>query len=125
LGLHSYSAIPAQQFKNKQFIILIIIIIKENSMAKVITVDVPPNTWVDVNTVSGIAVGSSITIQNVSTVWVNIQESSSEPTEEREGKIITNLDKSSAEALVKSGSDKIWVRSTQEDRGAVVAVQEV
>ena len=94
-------------------------------MAKVITVDIPPNTWVDVNTVSGIAVGSSITVQNVSTVWVNIQESSSEPTEEREGKIITNLDKSSAEALVKSGSDKIWVRSTQEDRGAVVAVQEV
>ena len=93
-------------------------------MSKVINVDITPDTWVNVNTLTGISVGTEFRIQNDGVIWVRIQESSTQPTENKEGKILTNLDKSSSSATITSGSETLWARSSIEGRSGSLAVQE-
>ena len=81
--------------------------------------------WVDINTSTGIVVGKAITIQNTGTVWVQIAESTTEPTEAEFHKVITSLTYPSPEAQVLQGALKVWARSTLASSAAVVAVQEV
>jgi hypothetical protein len=70
-------------------------------------------TWVDLNTVSGITVGSEFTIQNKRSSWVLLHESSTEPlAAEMSGVYLTDLSKSSGRCTVKSGSLKIWGKTT-------------
>ncbi|MCP3683205.1 MAG: hypothetical protein GY861_10995 [bacterium] len=93
-------------------------------MAQVINLDLPSSgEWVDINTASGIAVGSDLTIQCTGTVWVRLQESSTTPSTEEEGKLITNLSEANAEAQVINAPLRLWGRSTREGRTAQIAVQ--
>ena len=93
-------------------------------MAKVINLTLPANgDWVDINTASGISIGTNITVQCTGTVWVQLQESPSTPSTKEEGKIITNLADPSAEAQVINAPLRLWGRSTREGRTAQIAVQ--
>ncbi len=81
--------------------------------------------WVDINTSTGIAVGKAITIQNTGTAWVQIAESTTEPTDPAFHKVITSLTYPSPEATVLQGALKVWARSSLGSSAAIIAVQEV
>lgn len=94
-------------------------------MTKIINITVPADDWVNVNTTTGIAAGKQVTLQNDGVVWIRIQESPTKPTTTKEGKLLTNLDKASSNALVLKDSDFLWAISSVEGRGGRLAVQEV
>lgn len=95
-------------------------------MSKIYKVVLPEDQqWVDLNTSTGIAVGTAMTIQNTSTVWVQLSESDNEPTDQEFHKVITSLTYPSSEAQVLQGALKVWARSTLASSSAVIAVQEV
>lgn len=92
-------------------------------MAEVITVNIPEDTWVDVNTLSGIAEGTAFTGQNSGIPWIRLQESATQPTNNVEGKLITNLFQSSPDFSVVEGSGKIWARVANEGKTGSIRVQ--
>lgn len=95
-------------------------------MSKISKVVLPDDqSWVDINTSSGIAVGTAMTIQNTSTIWVHLAESDSEPTEAEYHKVITSLTYNNAEAQVLTGSGRVWARSSVATRQGTLAIQEV
>tara|TARA_B100001105_G_scaffold204145_2_gene167899 strand:- start:786 stop:1073 length:288 start_codon:yes stop_codon:yes gene_type:complete len=93
-------------------------------MSEVVNIKILKDTWVNVNTLSGIPVGAEFRIQNDGVTWVRVQESGGQPLDEKEGKLLTNLDKSSSSALIPTGSGEIWARSSVIGRDATLAVQE-
>lgn len=89
--------------------------------------DIPAtfDDWVDLNTVSGIAVGTAMRIQNKSTVWVHIAEQTAKPAlDSKAGTLISNMSSAYAFATVLTGAQKIWARSSVETRTAQLSVQE-
>lgn len=93
---------------------------------KVINLSLPSDgSWVDINTASGIAVGTNVTVQCDGTAWVRIQESDTKPDTPDQGKLITNLSQNSAEAIVNNSPLKLWARSTRPNCSASIAIQEL
>ncbi len=96
-------------------------------MATLPDVVVPFDDFISVNTESGIAVGTAITIQLKTTSWVRLVESSSkpDPSVTNIGVILSNLSYPYAIADITSGSEEIWAISTREGQGASLNVQEL
>ena len=87
--------------------------------------DVPlADDWLDLNTYTGIAVGTAMNIQNDGAYHFRIQESSTEPVSENEGFRVTTLGADYAAPTVRSGSLKIWVRCVS-PAGTIIKVQEI
>lgn len=70
------------------------------------------NTWVDINTVSGIAVGEPFLIQNKRSTWAIIQESNTAPDDSsQDGIPLTNMGESTSKCYISQGSGRIWIKS--------------
>lgn len=90
--------------------------------------DIPvDNTaWVDLNTESGISVGTKMLITNKSDTWGLLYEGAVAPSiDSVDGVLITNLNKSYATAIILAGSLKIWAIAKKEGVGLKLSVQEV
>lgn len=94
-------------------------------MTEVKNITIPPDEWVNVNTLVGIVVGTEMLVQNDGVSWVRLQESTTQPVAETEGKLLTNLKDSTANGSVDAGSDDLWARSTRKGVSGSLAVQEV
>jgi hypothetical protein len=82
------------------------------------------DAWVDLNTTSGIAVGSEFTIQNKRSTWILLHESTSQPSaNETSGVYLTNLDRPDGKGKVVTGSLKIWAKSTKAGVTALINIQ--
>ena len=92
-------------------------------VTKVRILPTDPNVWVDLNTETGIAVGTDVSIQNTGTAWFYIQEKDTEPVDDDEGKIVTSLRESSPEVVADDTPLKLWVRSCSKDQTIKLAVQ--
>lgn len=90
-------------------------------MAKSIDIYID-NSWVDLNTVSGIAVGTPVAIQNKGLYAVLVQESDLEPETTSEGKVVTTLGGGSAEAYYDESSLKLWAYCASPN-GTTISVQ--
>ena len=88
---------------------------------------VPFDDFISVNTESGIAVGTAITIQLKSTSWVRLVESDTkpDPSVTNIGVILSNLSSPYAIADITSGSGEIWAISTKDKQAASLNVQEI
>lgn len=95
-------------------------------MAKVFNVNVPANSWVNLNAATGIVAGSGCTIQNVGSSFIRLQESATEPETTSEGKLISPMDKPYGEAYVPSCTDPLWAYMVKETGSVgVVTMQEI
>jgi hypothetical protein len=86
-----------------------------------ITIRIPANTVVSMNSLSAIPVGTGVEIQNVSVTPVKVQGSLTEPSMD-DYKLLTRRGTSGATLLSGEGSLEVWMMSTSE---AVVAVEEL
>ena len=85
---------------------------------------VPYNDWLDLNTASGIAVGTAMIIKNKSQTSVRIQEGTTKPdANSTDGEVLTSMALDYAGARVKSNSLKIWVKSVKEKPLGKLTVQ--
>ena len=95
-------------------------------MASVINLTLPDSgEWVDVNTLSGIAVGTDITLQCTGTTWLKLQESDTQPVTLDQGNVMTGMASTSSEAIVTNSPLRLWARSYTVGRTAEIAVQEI
>lgn len=100
-------------------------------MAKLHKLQIPANTWVPIYSDSddGIAVGTSVLIQNISTSWIKITELEENEIPDIEDdlpcNILTNVDKPYATAEILKGSGYVFVKPYNSDRSAVITIQEV
>ena len=75
---------------------------------------VDTSAWVDINTVSGIAVGTEMQIINKSIAWVTYFEGAVAPSvDSTDGTPSTSLYESDAKVTIKVGSLKIWAKARQ------------
>lgn len=74
-------------------------------------VSVTGSSWLDINTLGGVAVGSAFSIQNVGTAIVYLYESSTLPTDV-DGVILFDALTSGSNSLayVSTGSQRVWVK---------------
>lgn len=87
---------------------------------------VDSTAWVDLNTATGIAVGTPMNIVNKSVTWCKLYESSTTPSLSVDGgDLISSYDKNYASANTKSGSLTIWALSTIEGRTLKLAIKEI
>jgi len=76
--------------------------------------------WVSVNTLSGIAAGTRIKIQNKTTKYMLLLEGASKPDiTDFSGELITNLHLHEASKIVTEGSPEVWVRNKKEGEGKI------
>ena len=92
-------------------------------MAEIFEVPVV-DTWVDINTVTGLAVGTALEIMNKGLYGVYVTESVTEPVQDKVGKPLTSISRNYAVATVLEGSDTVWVRCVNPE-GTTLAVQEI
>lgn len=87
---------------------------------------VPSNQFIDVNTLSGVTVGSAMTILNKGNYNIVLQESTLQPAASSEdGVIMSNIYSPHARADIRSGSIKIWARTLGTDVSCKINVQAV
>lgn len=88
------------------------------------TISVPLDSWVSVNTLSGVVIGTAMDLQNVGTGWIILQEASAKPSDSSmEGIILTSLFYPNSGRTVTSESGQIWAKATQ--IASRLAVQEL
>lgn len=76
--------------------------------------------WISVNSLSGIAVGTQLRVQNKATNFCLLQEAASKPDIANfEGEIITPIYQPEPSKIVLAGSGEVWVRPSFEGEGAV------
>ncbi len=91
-------------------------------MAIFTNVTVSNDTWYDINTLSGAAVGTGLLIQNISTGNVILVESATMPVTDN-GPILLNATQGdSAKATIEAGSLKMWAKVVGSPSKAVLAV---
>ena len=92
-----------------------------------IDLNIENNTdWVSINSLSSIAVGTAIDIQNKWYDWGLLQESITKPLiTDFTGIVITALGSVENNKSVSTGSDEVWVRSYYPNRSLKFNVQEV
>jgi len=81
-------------------------------------------TWVDINTITGISVSTnaiSIVVEGVSSVYIT--ESATQPTNPVEGVSLTNKSKSYASIVATSTSGRLWAKAAS-PTGSIISVQE-
>jgi len=84
------------------------------------------DSWVDLNTTSGVAVGSEFIIQNKKTTWILLYEGTDAPlSTSTAGVYLTNLDRPDGKCTVRSGSLKVWAKSTVSGVKGYINVQGV
>ena len=79
-------------------------------MAAFNNVIVSGDTWVNINTLSGAAVGSAINIQNIGLGACLLQESNTMPTEDKGGLLFPPMYDSLSKAIVAAGSETMWAK---------------
>ena len=95
-------------------------------MAQTLPDIVVENTWVSLNSLGPIAVGTAFKIQNKSTTWVILQESATQPLNtDTKGELVTDLFHAEPSKLIAAGSLEIWAKSTIDSRFATLSVQVV
>ena len=81
--------------------------------------------WVDVSTETGIASGSSVTIQNKGVELVLLWISNTKPSADSEdGIIIYTLPHQHSIKTIKSGHNKLWLKTLSSNRSSKVNVSE-
>jgi hypothetical protein len=89
-------------------------------------IHVDDTAWVDVNTASGVAVGSKFRITLKSTTWCRLYEGTVAPAiDSKDGEVITDKYNPYNVAVIPAGSSKIWARSSSEGRSSDIMVQEI
>lgn len=87
-------------------------------------IKLPLRQWVSLNQLSGISTGASFEIQNISTPWVTLRESSEQPeSNTTTGSVLTSVFFNESTRTVTAGSSEIWAMALQ--NGAAVIVQEI
>ncbi|AUR92133.1 hypothetical protein NVP1170O_020 [Vibrio phage 1.170.O._10N.261.52.C3] len=82
--------------------------------------------YVSLNSISGIAVGDPMLIQNVSNVWGNIVESSTQPLVDFDGgTVITTLYEQEPSKEIIAGNLEIWAKSLDSKVSLKLSVQEI
>ncbi|MAW08493.1 MAG: hypothetical protein CME61_09485 [Halobacteriovoraceae bacterium] len=91
------------------------------------------NTWINLNELINVPVGTAIKIQNVGTLWFHITETDkdlsvapedSDETPEEVGYLhVTNLNYPYASAEITSGSKTIWVKGSRISEVCSAAIQ--
>jgi hypothetical protein len=95
-------------------------------MATIPDITVDSTEYVSVNTLTGIAVGTAMSILNKTTNWTRVQEIVAKPADtDTAGVLISSMSESYARADVALGSSEIWVRVAEEGRVATLSVQEI
>ena len=83
------------------------------------------DTWVDVNTASGIAVGTSLDLLNKSPTWLRLAEGTAPAADSTDGLTLGNMDTSYARRIIPTGSLTIWAKSSVVGRTTKLSVQAV
>jgi len=88
-------------------------------MANIFVVDIPRNTWVDLYTATGIAVGTKLTVENIGSADVRLATQATQPAADHEifnvlqrdngVRLSNNTGDSGAWAFTYSGSSKVAV----------------
>ena len=82
--------------------------------------------WVDVNTASGVSVGTKMRITLKTGVWCRLYEGATPPAiTSKQGEILTDKHNPNNFATIPTGSLKIWSLSSQIGRTVRLLVQEV
>lgn len=69
-------------------------------------------TWQSLNTLSSIAVGTSLKLQNKGKNFILVAEGSSAPlSSSKEGEVVTTLFGPEPSKIIATGSEEIWVRT--------------
>ena len=95
-------------------------------MTTQVDIEVPFDTWLDLNTVTGIGTGVELIIQNKGAVPVLIYESVTQPLDTfYEGGVLYTSPDFPSIAEVDLNSDRIWVRSGSDYAKGLLNVQGV
>lgn len=92
-------------------------------MAAYNNVSVSGDDWVNINTLSGAAVGSAFNIQNISTGVCLLQESNTTPTNDIGGMLFPPHYDSLSKASVSAGSQTMWAK-IKGDKAVILAIYE-
>lgn len=93
------------------------------SAVAIIDVDVGSTAWVDITTESSIDAGTALELMNKGVSEVYVQLSAEAPSGDKEGFIMTNIDKPSPTTLIPAGGAlKVWARAAR--RNCVVGVRD-
>ena len=87
-------------------------------------VTVNGNDWVDINTLSGAAVGTAMNIQNKGTACCRLQESTIKPVNDNGAILFTPDYNDLSKAVVDSGSLKMWAKLVDVNKPTTLAVYE-
>lgn len=93
-------------------------------MATLPDVPVPSDTWVNLNTESGLAEGTPLTIQNKSPTNIYLYEGAVAPDDDStDGILINSTHNSRGSAEVTAGSEAVWARCSTVGKTSKVCVQ--
>lgn len=81
-------------------------------------------TWQSLNTLSGIAIGSAMTIDNKSTSLVLLAEGTQPSASSKDGVPLTTYRGTNSTKIIPSGSLEIWARIEAASSTAKITVQE-
>ena len=82
--------------------------------------------WVDINTESGVTVGTKMEITNKSVAWCSLIEATTSPAlSSKDGSLLTDLRNSKPIATIPSGSLKIWALCSRSGSTCTINVQEI
>jgi len=95
-------------------------------MATQVDVVVPYESWLDLNTETGISTGVELIIQNKGTENILVFESATQPASDfYEGAVVYTLPDFPSTCEVDINSERIWVRSTSDKYTGLLNVQGV
>lgn len=91
-----------------------------------ITLDTDVTSWQSVNSLTGIAVGTEIQVQNKSSQEVLIITADSQPTDSSEaGAIMTPMTHNYAIVTIDSGESTVWVRPSMYGREVTLYIEDL
>lgn len=78
-------------------------------MATIPDITIPSNDYVSLNSLSGVPVGTAMTVVLKSTNSINLYEGTTKPAATvRDGKPLLNMYTNYAEGFIETGSEEIW-----------------
>lgn len=84
------------------------------------------DSWVSLNVLSGIAVGTSMKIQNKSNTWAYLVEANAAPVNPNlTGELITDLSHMEPSKIIAAGSGEIWAKTSIEGRAVTLNIQQI
>lgn len=94
-------------------------------MAQTLPDVVVGDTWVDLNTVTGIAVGTRLALLNKSTTWIQLAEGTEPAANYKDGVILRDMESNYAQADIPASSLTIWAKSAIVGKLCRLSVQAV